>query len=73
MRRLITLLATASCLAPQVALAQQNESSEEVTAGSGEIIVTAQRRSERLVDVPISITALDGDALERAGIRSTED
>lgn len=73
MRRLIMLLATASCLAPQVALAQQNESSEEVTAGSGEIIVTAQRRSERLVDVPISITALDGDALERAGIRSTED
>ena len=73
MRRLIMLLASASCLAPQAALAQQNESSEEVNAGSGEIIVTAQRRSERLVDVPISITALNGDALERAGIRSTED
>lgn len=27
------------------------------------VIVTAQKRSERLVDVPISITAISGDAL----------
>ncbi len=32
---------------------------------SGDIIVTAQRRSERLQDVPIAITALSGADLER--------
>ena len=34
-------------------------------AAKGEIIVTAQRRSERLRDVPISMTALSGEALNK--------
>ena len=34
---------------------------------SGEIIVTARRREETLVDVPIAITALSADQLERTG------
>lgn len=44
----------------------------QAEAPSGEIIVTAQRRSERLVDVPISITAVSAPALERAGPTSIE-
>lgn len=40
----------------------------EAAADEGEIVVTAQRRAERLVDVPISLTAVDGEALEDAGI-----
>lgn len=39
---------------------------------SDEIIVTAQRRSERLVDVPLSVVAVGGDELERAGGESLE-
>jgi len=31
------------------------------------IIVTARRREERLVDVPIAVTSLSGDQLEKAG------
>ena len=38
-----------------------------------EIIVTAQRRKERLQDVPIVVSAFAGDQLEAAGIQSTLD
>lgn len=40
---------------------------------SGEIIVTAQKRSERLLDVPMSISATSGEQLETSGIGSTRD
>lgn len=40
-------------------------------AGSDEIVVTAQRRSERLVDVPITVTAVSSEALDNAGIDAT--
>jgi len=43
------------------------------TAGTvGEVIVTAQRRSERLVDVPISIATASSEDLVRAGPTSIE-
>ncbi|MDX8356439.1 TonB-dependent receptor [Sphingopyxis terrae] len=38
-----------------------------------EIIVTAQRRSERLQDVPISITAIDGQALAEQRVLNATD
>ena len=40
---------------------------------TGEIIVTAQKRSERLQDVPLSITAVTGDQLAKQGITSPAD
>nr|WP_047169573.1 TonB-dependent receptor [Sphingomonas sp. Y57] len=42
-------------------------------AYSGEIVVTAQKRSERLSDVPLSITAATGADIARRGINSTAD
>lgn len=39
----------------------------------GEIVVTAQKRSENLQTVPISITSLGGELTRSAGIRTTED
>jgi outer membrane receptor protein involved in Fe transport len=38
-----------------------------------EITVTAQKRAENLQDVPISMTALDGERIEEAGITSFTD
>ena len=38
-----------------------------------EVVVTAQRRSERLEDVPMSITALSADTLRKAGVDNTSD
>ncbi|MGL5838025.1 MAG: TonB-dependent receptor [Sphingorhabdus sp.] len=52
------------------ALAQDTQVDE--AAGNQEIIVTAQRRSESVQDVPIAITALSGEALQDAGIQDTE-
>src|SRR3990167_8784663 len=45
-----------------------DRSAPEATAGTiGEVVVTAQRRSERLVDVPISVSIVSAAAIERAG------
>lgn len=42
------------------------------TYGFGDIIVTADRRATSIQDVPLSITAVTGDSLVRAGIQNTE-
>ncbi len=41
--------------------------------GNREIVVTAQRREERLSDVPISVTAIGNDTLQQNVILSTND
>ncbi|CAN7537299.1 TonB-dependent receptor [Phenylobacterium sp. LjRoot219] len=46
---------------------------DEAAAQVGEVIVTAQRRSERLQDVPMAVTALSEQALSQAGISQTAD
>ncbi len=38
-------------------------------AEEGVIIVTARRREERLIDVPLSVTAISGEALAQQGIQ----
>jgi len=40
----------------------------EGDSGGGDIVVTAQKRSERLQDVPVSITAIGGSAIQDARI-----
>jgi len=43
------------------------EEAETLDAGNT-IVVTARRREERLIDVPISVTALTGETLQQQGI-----
>jgi iron complex outermembrane receptor protein len=43
------------------------------TGELGEIVVTAQRRSERLQDVPMSIQAFSQEGLDQQGVRSVDD
>lgn len=61
---------------PTAAWAQDTDpqASEEAAAPeSNEIIVTAQRRAERLENVPVAIVALSGDTLARSGISRMTD
>ena len=43
------------------------------SSDEGEILVTAQRREERLVDVPITITSLSEARLETSSVRTVKD
>jgi iron complex outermembrane recepter protein len=43
---------------------------DSATASSDEIVVTARKREESLLDVPVAITAVSGETLERRGITS---
>jgi len=38
-----------------------------------EIVVTAQKREQRIQDIPLSVTAISGDDMERAGARDLHD
>jgi iron complex outermembrane receptor protein len=61
----------ASLLTIEPALAQADPAA--APASDGDIIVTAQRRDEKLTDVPISVTVLNADALNRSGVGATGD
>ena len=39
----------------------------------GEVVVTAQKREERIVDIPMSVSVLNQKSLETRGIRSLQD
>jgi outer membrane receptor protein involved in Fe transport len=41
--------------------------------GPGDIIVTAQKREQNLIDVPLAVQAISGETLERTGVRSVTD
>lgn len=68
-RRSFVLLASTAAVLPSAAFAQDTADDGNVD----EIVVTAQRREERLRDVPISITALGEGKLEQANVQSFED
>lgn len=58
-------------LDPTVAFAQG--SPEAASPDNGEIVVTAQRREERQVDVPISISAISQQQLQTANVQNLAD
>ena len=62
-RALLLATATIPLLAPTAASAQQDAPESESEDHSGDIIVTARKRNDRLQDVPLSVNALSGDQL----------
>src|SRR5262245_61256842 len=65
-----TTMLTATVLT-QPALAQ--DTPVAVTSDDAEIMVTAQRRGEPVLDVPMSISATSGEQLDSLGIRQMSD
>lgn len=43
------------------------------SASDNDIIVTANRRDQRLIDVPLAVTAVSGDQLKESGVRDVRD
>ena len=64
-RAFLMLGAMSVLTVPDMALAQEKE-----TSGGGleEIVVTARKREENLQSAPLSVAAIGGDTLEKAGI-----
>lgn len=68
-----SVLLSAGLASAQEAAPAPQTAGQEPASNLGEVVVTAQRRSERLLDVPMSISATSGEQLEAAGITSTGD
>lgn len=72
MRIAALLLAGSSgaAIAQDAAPAQAQPAPEEMGA---DIVVTAQKRSERLQEVPISVSAIGGDALQKQRVTQADE
>ncbi|WP_380874162.1 TonB-dependent receptor [Sphingomonas sp. DBB INV C78] len=66
------LIAIAAGISATPAFAQEEAAAAD-TGAADDIVVTAQRRSESIQNVPISITAVTADTLKKQNVQSVED
>lgn len=66
----LTAALSGTAVAQEVAAAPVAADGE---SGDGEILVTARRRAESLLEVPIAINVVSGDQIQQDGITRTED
>ncbi|WP_404477599.1 TonB-dependent receptor [Novosphingobium sp. BL-52-GroH] len=76
--RSASLLVLALCLPATAVWAQDATptgaaAAKQAGEAEGDIIVTAQRRSERLQDVPIAISAVSGESLQARAVSNLQD
>jgi iron complex outermembrane receptor protein len=64
----LTITFSAMVMVPSAALAQSDGEQSQERGVLEEVIVTAQRRQENLMDVPVSVTAFTGEELETFGV-----
>ena len=72
-RHLAAILATTALAVPLLGTPAFAQGSDSAAADDGTIIVTAQRRSEALEDVPMSVSVLSQETLSNAGVTSVRD
>jgi iron complex outermembrane recepter protein len=66
-----TLIGVSSVAQAQISPASSTETAQP--AGLTEVVVTAQRRSERLQDVPITVDAVSADTMKAEGVANIKD
>ncbi|MDZ4137877.1 MAG: TonB-dependent receptor plug domain-containing protein, partial [Erythrobacter sp.] len=71
--RAIAMLGAGMVLAPQSALAQDAGAEDDDAYSGNVIVVTAQGRSQSLADVPVAISAISADMLEKSGVSDIRD
>ncbi|HKT75115.1 MAG TPA: TonB-dependent receptor [Sphingobium sp.] len=73
----LSAMAVALALSPAIAHAADAQApaaqASTTPVSANEIIVTAQRRAERLEDVPFAVTAVSGDTLTKSGVTELKD
>lgn len=73
-RSKLLIAASIGCLAfPGVSIAQDADNAEEETRELSTVTVTARRQEETLQDVPVTITAISGDTLEKYQVDQVAD
>jgi iron complex outermembrane receptor protein len=72
MTSVFALVCAAACM-PSAAMAQESGASADQGPAEGDIVVTAQRRAEKSLDVPITVTTLGEQQLSIANVRSLSD
>ncbi|AYJ85255.1 TonB-dependent receptor (plasmid) [Sphingomonas paeninsulae] len=70
---LIAMPTAAHAQTPPAAPAPVDQTAQAAGPGLDEIVVTAQRREQRLQDVPLTITAVSADTLSKAGVTTLRD
>ena len=65
---IIAALLTGTSLGIVPAAAQETQPAQTAQIQPTEILVTARRRTERIQDVPVAVTAVSGDQLARKGV-----
>ena len=68
LKRTLSLSAAAVAIVAAAPALAQEAPAADGSADSGEIIVTAQKRAERLIDVPVAISAISADTLTSQNI-----
>ena len=67
------LASYATVAAAQDAATASKKPGTDVEGVAGEVVVTAQKRSERLLNVPMSVASVSGAQLARSGVQSMDD
>ena len=70
--RALIFCGTSVLIAASSAAAQEGGSPQSGQVGAEDIVVTAQRRSERIEEVPIAVTSIPPARLEQLNIRSVD-
>jgi iron complex outermembrane recepter protein len=71
--RTLALLLMASAAVPGIALAQTSQGKSQVTGVASELVVTAEKRTEALQEVPESVSAISGQRVEELHALNLQD